>query len=88
MAIYTGGSQLEWKEVGQLPSARVLMRAVVLDNVIHVTGGGYSDFTSILSWDPESKSWQSVGDLKMARYWHAAVAINSSTIESECSTMT
>ena len=88
MATYTDGIQLAWKEVGELPTARSHMRAVVLDNVIHVTGGkSTTSITSILSWDPASMSWQSAGDLKVAKYYHAAVAIDSSIIESECSTV-
>jgi len=88
VATYTDGIQLAWKEVGELPTARRHLRAVVLDNVIHVTGGkSTTSITSILSWDPASMSWQSAGDLKVAKYYHAAVAIDSSIIESECSTV-
>ena len=91
MAIYTGGvSQLEWREVetGNLPTPRDFLRAATVDNIIFVTGGwdyAVSGLTSILSWDPSTESWQEAGNLKVGRYWHAAVAVSSSIIESECS---
>jgi len=91
VAIYTdGGSQLEWRETGELPRPREGLRATVVDNVIYVTGGRtrYPNyFTTILSWDPSTESWQQVGNLNVARNLHAAVAIPSSIIESECSAM-
>ena len=73
-----------------LPSPRYGLRATVVDNIIYVTGGLDDDFnvlTSILSWDPSTESWQQAGDLKVARGFHAAVAVPSSIIESECSAM-
>ena len=90
VAFYSGDQQLEWREVetGQLPTPRHGLRAAVVDNIIYVTGGydGYDNsFTSILRWDPSTESWQKAGDLKVARSHHAAVAVPSSMIESECS---
>ena len=87
MAIYTAGvSQLEWRETGQLPTARGFLRAATVDNIIYVTGGlSYDFFKTVLSWDPVSESWQQAGNLALGRYLHAAVAIPSSIIESECS---
>ena len=73
---------------GQLPKPRRGLRATTVDNVIFVTGGldhNSTELTSILSWDALAESWQSVGDLKVARYENAAVAISSSIIDSECS---
>ena len=88
VAIYTGGSQLEWRETGQFPTARYWLQAVVVDNIIYVTGGSDGNYlTSILFWDPSTESWQEAGDLKVARHTHAAVAIPSSILESECSAM-
>ena len=91
MAIYTGGvSQLEWREVdsGNLPTPRGYLKAAMADNIIFVTGGwddAVSGLTAILSWDPSTESWQEAGNLAVGRYLHAAVAIPSSIIESECS---
>ena len=90
MAIYTGGSQLEWREVetGNLPTPRYYLRAATVDNIIFVTGGLDDDInglTAILSWDPSTESWQPAGDLDVGRYRHAAVAVPSSILESECS---
>merc|ERR1719341_2451040 len=91
VAINTGGgSQLEWRETGRLPTGRDQLRAAVIDNHIYVTGGqddGYDYLTEILRWDPSSESWQQVGNLGQWRGGHAAVAIPSSIIESQCSAM-
>ena len=91
VAIYSGGgSQLEWRETGELPTARAGLGAALVDNVIFVTGGrdgDNNDLTAILSWDPSTESWQQVGNLAVKRYYHAAVAIPSSIIESECLAM-
>ena len=91
VAFYTSDSQLEWREVetGKLPSPRRNLRAVLVDNTIFVTGGGDGcDYllTSILSWDPSTECWRPAGDLGEGRSSHAAVALPSLIIESECST--
>ena len=59
----------------------------MVDNVLYVTGGhddDYNRLTSILSWDPTNESWEEAGNLAVARYWHAAVGVSSSLIESGC----
>ena len=80
-----------WREVegGQLPSPRDWLRAAMVDNTIYIVGGydGDNALSSILSWDPPTESWQLVGNLAVARDYHAAVAIPSSIIQSECSAM-
>ena len=86
MAVYTSESQLEWREVegGQLPEPRVNLRASVVGDIIFVSGGSdedFNDLTSILSWDPVAESWQPAGDLAVARYTLAAVAVPTSLIE-------
>ena len=86
MAVYSSGSQLEWREVegGELPKSREGLRAALVDNVLFVTGGkddGDHYLTSILSWDPVAESWQAAGDLAVPRYFHAAVALPSSFVE-------
>ena len=85
VAVYTGGSQLEWREVetGKLPSPLAKLRASMIDNTIFVTGGKGNDNsypTSILLWDMSSESWKSAGNLAKGRYDHAAVAVSSSII--------
>ena len=92
--MYTaGGGQLDWRSVegSQLPAARTGLRAAMVNSVLYVTGGLEDDYvplTSILSWDNDSETWNPAGDLKVARYSHAAVAIPSSYggcgIESKC----
>ena len=87
-----GDSQLEWREVecGQLDRPMRGLRATMVDNTLYVTGGYDLDrnsYTSILFWDPSTESWQPSGELAVARYDHAAVAVPLSIIESECSAM-
>ena len=73
----------EWREVegGELPSPRWILRATLVGDTLFVTGGvDYNYFTSILSWDPVTESWQAAGDLAVGRYEHAAVAVPDSLI--------
>jgi len=93
VASYTAGSPLTWSEVegGQLPTPRTGLRASTVNSVLYVSGGEDANndpVTSILSWDNDSETWTSAGDLKVARHTHAAVAIPSSIIESECPALT
>ena len=86
MAVFSSGSQLEWREVegGQLPSPRNGLRATSVGEILFVTGGfddDDNDFTSILSWDPVAESWQPAGDLAVGREGHAAVAVPTSLVE-------
>ena len=65
-------------EGGELPSPRAGLRATLFGDILFVTGGyvgNNNDLTSILSWDPVTESWQSAGDLAVARYEHAVVAV-------------
>ena len=84
--MYSNGKELHWREVegGELPSPRSGLRAAMVGDVLHVTGGEDDDYnflTSILAWDPDTESWQDVGELNVARYSHAAVAIPDSVIK-------
>ena len=85
MAVYSSGSQLEWREVegGQLPSPRKGLKAISIGDVLFISGGydGNNFFTSILSWDPVAESWQPAGNLAVARSGHAAVAVPTSFVE-------
>ena len=87
MAVYSSGSQLEWREVegGQLPSPRTGPQVSVIDDILFVSGGwegpGNNELTSVLSWDPVAESWQPSGDLAVGRAHHAAVAIPTSLVE-------
>ena len=93
MAVYSSGSQLEWREVegGELPPATVGsfgLQATLVDQTLYVSGGYTTpDFdyrTSILSWDPVAESWQSAGNLLFGRGLHATVAVPRSTIAMYC----
>ena len=90
VAVYSSGG-LDWREVegGELPSPRSGLRAAMVGDVLHVTGGHLPpdqpgrdgpDITSVLAWDPVAESWQVVGLLNVGRYDYAAVAIIDSII--------
>ena len=79
VAVYSSGG-LAWREVegGELPSPRSGLRAAMVGDVLHVTGGNDDDdnyLTSILAWDLVAESWQDVGDLAVATYGPGAAAI-------------
>ena len=83
MAVYSSGG-LDWREVegGELPSPRSGLRAAMVGDVLHVTGGSDGNYlTSILAWDPDTESWQDVGELHVARGRNAAVAVPDSKIK-------
>ena len=83
VAVYSSGG-LHWREVegGELPSPRNYLRAAMVSDVLHVTGGYHGTFlTSILAWDPVTESWQDAGELTVGRHNHAAVAIPDSIIK-------
>ena len=77
VAVYSSGG-LHWREVegGELPSPRSGLRAAMVGDVLHVTGGhDGNDLTSILAWDPDTEAWQDAGELNVGRSDHAVVAI-------------
>ena len=80
VAVYSAGSPLVWREVegGELPSPRYGLRATVVGNIIYVSGGnedGRGYLTSVLSWNPAGETWQEIGNLVVARGWHATVVV-------------
>ena len=83
VAVYFSGG-LDWREVegGDLPSPRCRLRAAMVGDVLHVTGGYDGNIlTSILAWDPDTESWQDAGELNVGRHFHAAVAVPDSIIK-------
>ena len=85
VAVYSSGG-LHWREVagGELPSARYGLRAAMVGDVLHVTGGRDDDdscLTSILAWDPVAESWQDVGRLNVRRSDHGVVAVPDSIVK-------
>ena len=85
VAVYSSGG-LHWREVegGELPSPRSGLRAAMVGDVLHVTGGRDDDgsyLTSILAWDPDTESWQDAGELNVERVYSAAVAIPDSIVK-------
>ena len=88
VAVYSHGSQLEWREVegGQLPQPSAGLRATLVGDILFVTGGldDGKELTSILAWDPVAECWQPAGDLVASRDLHAAVALPASNIAMFC----
>ena len=84
MAVYSSGG-FAWREVegGELPSPRYGLRAAMVGDVLHVTGGADVNYglTSILAWDSDTESWQHVVELNVARGFHAAVAVPDSIVK-------
>ena len=83
VAVYSAGSPLVWRELegGELPSLRCCLRATVVGEVLHVTGGYYGkSLTSVLSWNPAGETWQEVGNLAVGRDYHVAVAVPTSVV--------
>ena len=84
MAVYSAGSPLVWRQVegGELPSPRWGLRATVVGDTIYVSGGYDADnyLTSVLSWNPAGETWQEVGDLAVAREYHAAVVVPADVV--------
>ena len=42
VAIFSGGSELNWRQVGDLPTVKKYSRASVVDGTLYVTGGASS----------------------------------------------
>ena len=50
----------------------------MVDNILYVTGGQSDSggpLSTILSWNPSGESWTEVGNLRVARGYHAVVAV-------------
>ena len=78
MAVYSPGAPLQWREVGELPSACWSLVATKIGRDLYVTGGlqsGVGDLTSVLAWDAGEETWHEAGNLAVARHNHGAVAV-------------
>ena len=85
VAVYSAGSPLVWREVegGELPTPRYGLQSIVVGDVLYASGGRDDDsnhLTSVLSWNPAGETWQEVGNLAVARLYHAAVAVPTSVV--------
>ena len=85
VAVYSAGSPLVWREVegGELPTSRIGLRATVVGNNLYITGGKDGNniyLTSMLSWNPAGETWQEVGNLAVARAYHAAVVVPAEVV--------
>ena len=49
----------------------------MVNNILYVTGGVKrgGPLSTILSWNPSEELWTEVGNLKVARYDHAVIAV-------------
>ena len=83
MAVYSSGSQLQWREIesGQLPEPIVSPYATLFGDIIYVSGGQDNGYLSyILSWDPSTETWKDEGHLTVPRKDFAVVVVPSSII--------
>ena len=84
VAVYSADSPLVWREVegGELPSPRSSLRATVVGDILYASSGVDKDnsLSSVLSWNPAGETWQEVGNLAVARDYHAAVAVPTSVV--------
>merc|ERR1719471_1059277 len=62
-----------WRPAANLPSPRSGLRAASLDNKVFLFGGrkGRSYLDSILSYEPDTDTWQEAGTMTVPRYQHA-----------------
>jgi len=62
-----------WRPSANLPSTRVGLRSASLDNKVFLFGGGdkWSDLDSILSYEPDTDTWQKAGTMTVPRANHA-----------------
>ena len=59
----------------------------MVNNILYVTGGksrGVGYLSTILSWNPAGESWTEVGNLKVARQYHAVVAVRDLPSTMKC----
>merc|ERR1711988_1567380 len=64
-----------WRPAANLPSPRFLLQAATLYNKVFLFGGGSlyrrSDFASILSYEPDTDTWEKAGTMAVPRADHA-----------------
>jgi len=62
-----------WRPAANLPSPRFGLRAASLDNKVFLFGGrdSWSDLDSILSYEPDTDTWQKAGTMTLPRAYHA-----------------
>ena len=67
-------SKTAWVQVAALPSPRHVVYGVTIANVFYITGGTPTK-TSVVSYDPESDSWQEAGITPTSWTSHAGTAV-------------
>merc|ERR1712098_166246 len=77
-------SGFSWSFVGPLPKETAMLAGVSLNNQVFVTGGcdgwvGGCDnkhiYSDILKFDPDTKKWVKTGEMRNARFVHAATVL-------------
>ena len=72
-----------WVQVAALPSPRHVVYGATIGNVFYITGGTPTK-TSVVSYDPESDSWQEAGTLSLPRAHHGATAVPLDAMKTFC----
>ncbi|MFN2127821.1 MAG: Kelch repeat-containing protein, partial [Anaerolineales bacterium] len=72
----------EWTSAAAMPTPRMCLEAVALDNKIYVIGGnegllyGERGETTVEMYDPETDTWTTMADMNIGRRFFAACALN------------
>ena len=82
-----GPPQGGWRYVGVLPSPRGRVWGATVGGVFHVAGG-YTTPHSIVSYDPETRTWGEAGTLHMPRYRHGGTAVSLEAMQRYCPELT
>jgi len=84
---YSASDMADWTlHTDSLVPARGGLRAARIGETVYLSsgGGGNTYLSDILIWDPEHTSWSKVGDMAVARYFHAVTVVDYDVISQYC----
>ena len=77
-----------WRTAGRLPSPRYGLRAAMVGDLLHVTGGydpDSGDMDEILAWDSVSETWSVAGHMETGRENHGVTEVSLAVVADYCS---
>ena len=77
-----------WRAGGRLPSPRYGLRAAMVGDLLHVSGGydpDSGDMDEILAWDSVSETWSVAGHMKTGRENHSVTEVSLAVVADYCS---
>lgn len=78
-------SRESWRFVGPMPRGRRGTRGVTIGGVFYVSAGWEGgNLNAIVSYNPESESWQEAGSLTKGRHWHGGAAVPLHALKDHC----